>query len=421
MVHVVPTIVSCFWLKENTEPRQLAAFGPSEIQKSTQQFCLQASSSDRWSDVSAIPASWKRRRLSQGSTPKAKTSEPKQEDLSVEKLLLDECDKPKVTLYHMRERLPAMEKAGKQEDMDRYKKHLAALHAAEALRPSSVGKLEDDDISQHLLTLEPFWSGPLPLVACKGLVQGRCERLMAGKDRNIAHCIEIVWPEMSQDIFNAEQARVATLAMSQEEKVTFAHDIVVSYCLPEMMQGDDVAGLQELSETMLQKSAAAREIMEFDKAKLMLQAVRAVGALVQSMPVRDDQLEAWSDQKRNPVLCIAATSKVAKLLQNGTWRKRLETFWLGASSQVLHEPLVREFLGALKGGDEEQLDAAWADIQNNWSAWSQDLKPETLALLASAVRKHLALELQKLHSILLHAEESDPGGTADARAADLES
>ena len=67
---------------------------------------------------------------------------------------------------------------------------------------------------------------------------------MAGKDRNIAHCIEIVWPEMSQDIFNAEQARVATLAMSQEEKVTFAHDIVVSYCLPEMMQGDDVARAQ---------------------------------------------------------------------------------------------------------------------------------------------------------------------------------
>lgn len=368
--------------------------------------------------MSAVPASWKRRRVGPISTPKSKTSGPKQDDLSIEKLLLDECEKPKVTLYHMRERVPAMEKAGG--DVARYKSRLAALHAAEALRPSSVGKLDDDLLSQHLLTLQPFWSDPLPLVTCKGLVQRRSERAM--KDRNIARCIEIVWPEwpeLTQEVFNAEEARVATLAMSQEEKVRFAHDIVVSYCLPEMMHNDDVAGLQELSETMLQKSAAARDIMEFDKAKLMLQTVRAVGALVQSLPVRDDQLEAWSERKHNPVLSIAATSKVAKLLQNAIWKKRLDMFWLGASS--LREPVVRDCLEALKGGAEEQLDTAWADMQTNWSAWSQDLKPETLAFLASAVRQHLAAELQKLHSRLLHAEESDPQDAADASAADLES
>ena len=367
--------------------------------------------------MSAVPASWKRRRVGSIGTPKSKTSGPKQDDLSIEKLLIDDCEKPKVTLYHMRERMPAMEKAGG--DVARYKSRLAALHAAEALRPSSVGKLEDDLLSQHLVTLQPFWSGPLPLVTCKGLVQRRSERVM--KDRNIARCIEIVWPESSREVFNAEEARVATLAMSQEEKVRFAHDIVVSYCLPEMMHNDDVAGLQELSETMLQKSAASPDIMEFDEAKLMLQTVRGVGALVQTLPVRQDQLEAWSERKHNPVLSIAATSKVAKILQNAIWKKRFDVFWLGASSQVLHEPVVRDCLEALKGSAEEQLDRAWADMETNWSAWSQDLKPETLAFLASAVRQHLAVELQKLHSRLLHAEESDPQDGADASAADLES
>ena len=176
--------------------------------------------------MSAVPASWKRRRVGSIGTPKSKTSGPKQDDLSIEKLLIDDCEKPKVTLYHMRERMPAMEKAGG--DMARYKSRLAALHAAEALRPSSVGKLEDDLLSQHLVTLQPFWSGPLPLVTCKGLVQRRSERVM--KDRNIARCIEIVWPESSQEVFNAEEARVATLAMSQEEKVRFAHDMCLTVC-----------------------------------------------------------------------------------------------------------------------------------------------------------------------------------------------
>ncbi|CAE7295611.1 unnamed protein product [Symbiodinium sp. CCMP2592] len=390
--------------------------------KETTDIAQLANGSARRPDLSAIPTSWQRqqrRRLSQSSTPKSTTSGPNSDELSVEKLLLDQCHKPKVTLYHMRERVPAMEKAGKEEDLARFKNHLAALHAAEALRPSSVGKLEDDHIGQHLLTLQPFWPGPLPLVTCKGLVQRRCERLTAGTNKNIARCFEVLWPKLSENLFNAEEARVATLAMSQEDKVTFAHDIVVSYCLPEMMQNDDVAGLQELSETMLQKSADEPELMKIEKAKLMVQTVRAVGALVQSLPVRDDQLEAWTKRKHNPVLSIAATSKVAKLLQSAAWRKRLDRFWLGASTQVLHEPVVRDCLEALKGGDEEKLDAAWADLQANWGAWSRELNTETLAFLAEAVQKHLALDLQKLHSRLLHAEESDPEDTADARAAEL--
>ncbi|CAE7255450.1 unnamed protein product [Symbiodinium sp. CCMP2592] len=390
--------------------------------KETTDIAQLANGSARRPDLSAIPRSWQRqqrRRLSQSSTPKSTTSGPNSDELSVEKLLLDQCHKPKVTLYHMRERVPAMEKAGKEEDLARFKNHLAALHAAEALRPSSVGKLEDDHIGQHLLTLQPFWPGPLPLVTCKGLVQRRCERLTAGTNKNIARCFEVLWPKLSENLFNAEEARVATLAMSQEDKVTFAHDIVVSYCLPEMMQNDDVAGLQELSETMLQKSADEPELMKIEKAKLMVQTVRAVGALVQSLPVRDDQLEAWTKRKHNPVLSIAATSKVAKLLQSAAWRKRLDRFWLGASTQVLHEPVVRDCLEALKGGDEEKLDAAWADLQANWGAWSRELNTETLAFLAEAVQKHLALDLQKLHSRLLHAEESEPEDTADARAAEL--
>ena len=382
---------------------------------SSESFLQAGSSTRRPVPLPAVPATW-----SAVPGKKLRTKEPAEEEFTIHGLLHDKYEKPKVKLYHMRERLPGFERSHSAEEVSKHKERLAALHAAEALRPSCVGKLEDSEINQHLCTLQPFWQGPLPLITCKGLVQRRSERLMSSRRRDIPGCIEVMWPRVSQDVFQPEEPILASLPMGHEEKVAFAHDFFVSYCLPDMMQNDDASALQELSEAMLQKSTAAPDIMQLEKGKLMVQAVRAVAALVQSMPIRDDQLETWTDQKHSPVLSIAATSRVAKLLQTSVWHKRLDRFWASASSQAMHAPLIHQCFHAFQGEDGEQLDAAWADAERNWTVWSQDLPPETMAFLASAIREHCARQVQKLHSKLLCAEDSQPCAAADATAADME-
>ena len=119
-------------------------------------------------------------------------------DLSVLGLLAGTVEKPKVALYHRRQRLQAIERTADKATVLAEQAEMAALSAADQLQPACLARLTDEELSPLLrVVLQHVSVAELPRAFALGLVRRRTMAAVGGHglvEADPANLLRVCWP-----------------------------------------------------------------------------------------------------------------------------------------------------------------------------------------------------------------------------------
>ncbi len=326
-------------------------------------------------------------------------SQPPGAAITVEDFLAGRVAKPKVHLYHMKQRLPALAKTADSLAVLAEQNRYTVLVAAERLSPGEVHSLPEDELASCLeIVLKELPAEKLPPQTALGLVRRRC----ALQVRNPAVFFNTCWPWSSDSCADDNSCAFDPLSPCMkkataglEDKVNaMRHHVTQEFLavhMPRQTQG--IPALLEFYD-LVRKShdpqglspAVAQMVSE------VRSTLSGIAAIIQNSPVTSEQVEALLALKNAKG---QTNQDIAILLKDSWWDRQMKQVWATATAESIAAPTLERLKQAALAGcqgsavkEEEHSREAWETAMAKYTAWCGELREGATDAVMEALLAH---------------------------------